>query len=182
MAEIEVLINEAEIAGLVNNLAQEIVDDHKDQSNLYFVTVLIGARTFSDDLQKRILDIQNFKIGDYEIKLSSYGNSTESCGKVTVVKDIKENVEGLDLVVVEDLIDTGITLDFLKNYLLNKKGARSVKICSLLSRPSRRKSDIDLPIDYLGREIPDLFVFGYGLDRGEGDEDRKLPNIVFQKE
>ncbi len=178
----EVLIDQEEIADLVNNLAKQIVEGHKDQSNLYLVTVLKGARTFSDDLQKSILGIRGFKIDDYEIKLSSYGNSTESSRDVKVVKDIEENVEGLDLIIVEDLIDTGITLDFLKNYLLNKKGASSVKICSLLNKPSRRDEKVDVQIDYLGRDIPDEFVFGYGLDRGQGDEDRKLPNIVYQKE
>ncbi len=177
MAEIEVLINEAEIANLVNNLAQEIVEDHKDQSNLYFVTVLIGARTFSDDLQKRILDIQNFEINDYEIRLSSYGKSTESSGKIKVVKDIKGDVQGQEVIIVDDIIDTGRTLDFLRSYLLNKKGARSVKICSLLSKPSRR--EVDVKIDYLGREIEDLFIFGYGIDKG--DKHRELPHIAFQK-
>lgn len=177
MSQIEVLINEAEIADLVNNLAQQIVDDHKDQSNLYFVTVLKGARTFSDDLQKRILDIQNFEINDYEIRLSSYGKGTESSGKIKVVKDIEGDVQGQEVIIVEDIIDTGRTLNFLRNYLLNEKGARSVKICSLLSKPSRRK--VDVQIDYIGREIDDLFIFGYGIDKGE--QYRDLPHIAFQK-
>ncbi|TKJ17231.1 hypoxanthine phosphoribosyltransferase [Candidatus Woesearchaeota archaeon B3_Woes] len=177
MGQFEVLISQEEIADLVNGLAQEIVKNHQEQFPLYLVTVLNGARTFSDDLQKRILGIQSFEIVDYEIKLSSYGNSTESSRDVEIVKYIEENVEGLDLIIVEDIVDTGLTLDFLKNYLLNEKGAHSVRICSLLSKPSRRETDVQ--IDYLGREIPDKFIFGYGIDKGE--QYRGLPDIVLQE-
>jgi len=118
--------------------------------------------------------MQKFEIDNHYVKLSSYGHSKDSSGKITVKKEV-DDVQGKDLIIVEDIVDRGLTLKFLEDYLLNKKHASSLKVCSLLSKPSRRV--VDVKIDYLGKEIPDLFIFGYGLD--DAGKCRELPNIRY---
>jgi len=108
--------------------------------------------------------------------ISSYGASTESSGVVRIMKDLEEDVEGKNLLIVEDIIDSGLTLSYMYNILKSRKPA-SIKICTLLDKPSRRK--VDIKVDYLGFEIPDYFVVGYGLDYGE--KYRNLPYICVLK-
>lgn len=109
--------------------------------------------------------------------VSSYGASTESSGVVRILKDLDENIEGKNILIVEDIIDSGLTLSYLYNMLKSRKPA-SIKICTLLDKPSRRK--VKIKVDYLGFEIPDYFVVGYGLDYNE--KYRNLPFIGILKE
>lgn len=171
MQNIPVFIKKEKINKLVKKLAEEIVKNNKDKQELNLITVLIGAKTFAQDLIKEILSIKEFRINNYEVRLSSYKDS-KSTGKINIVKDV-EYVENKELIIIEDIVDTGLTLSFFKKYLLEEKKADSVKICSLLSKPSRRKADID--IDYLGAEVPDKFIVGYGLDYNQ--KYRELPYI-----
>tara|TARA_Y100000310_G_scaffold228743_1_gene231038 strand:- start:5478 stop:6020 length:543 start_codon:yes stop_codon:yes gene_type:complete len=129
-------------------------------SGLNFVTVLDGARPFARDLITE-LGCKGLCVSDSFVKLNSYCG-TKSNGKICIEQDLTESLEGKDVLVVEDIVDSGRTYDFLRNYLLNEKGVRNVKLASLLSKPSRRV--VDVKIDYLGIEIPDEFVVGYGMD------------------
>lgn len=165
--EYKVLIPREEIALMVGELASRILEYHKKEKILYFVTVLDGARRFSSDIIQNIFDQgtpPRITTLDNEIKLSSYGTGTETKGEIEVVKDISVKLEGRDIIVLEDLADTGLTLQFLIDHLSNKHHVNSVELCCLLSKPSRRR--VEVPIKYIGREIPDEFIFGYGIDKG----------------
>ena len=157
MNNIKPLISNSKINSKIKQLAKKIAKNNE----LNFLTVLIGAKTFSKQLQKEIKKLKKIKITNSEIKLKSYYR-TKSTGKIKLVKNIKQNLKNKDIIIIEDIVDTGLTLHFLKSYLKNKKKVRSIKICSLLSKPSRRKKNIN--IDYLGFKIPDKFIVGYGLD------------------
>ena len=109
--------------------------------------------------------------------VSSYGRSATSTGEVRIIKDLDCSVENKDILIVEDIIDTGYTLAYLTDNI-RKRGAKSVKVCTLLDKPERRK--VDVPVDYLGFEIPDEFVVGYGLDYAEIG--RNLPYVAALKE
>ena len=165
MKKIEVLIEHEKIIGKVKELAKKIVDEYKDREELYFVTVLIGAKTFADDLIKEILKLKEFRINNNFVRLSSYGSGTESSGQVKVVKDIENNFKDKDLIIIEDIVDTGLTLNFLKNHLLKERKAHSVEVAALLDKPLRRK--VDVKIDYLGFTVPGKFIVGYGIDFNE---------------
>ena len=110
------------------------------------------------------------------ICVSSYGSGTESSGRVNIVKDVSQPVDGMDVLIVEDIIDSGNTLNFILKYF-EAKGVNSVKICTLLSKPDRRV--VEIPVDYIGAEIPDEFVIGYGLDYAENY--RSLPYVGILK-
>lgn len=166
-----VLISEAELKTIVKNIAAKINQDYKDK-NLLLVGLLKGSVLFMADLMKE-LEV-DCKI-DF-ICVSSYGSSTESSGRVNIIKDVSQSVEGMDILIVEDIIDSGNTLAFILKYF-EAKGANSVKICTLLSKPSRRV--VHIPVDYIGEEIPDEFVIGYGLDYAENY--RNLPYVGILK-
>ncbi|MDO5123660.1 MAG: hypoxanthine phosphoribosyltransferase [Eubacteriales bacterium] len=166
-----ILVDEQKIKSLVKELAQKISEDYKDK-NLLLVGLLKGSVVFMSDLMKEIS--VDCKI-DF-ICASSYGTGTVSTGRVNIVKDLSQPIDGVDVLIIEDIIDSGNTLTFMKKYL-SAKGAASVKICTLLSKPSRR--EVDIPIDYLGIEIPDEFVIGYGLDYAE--KYRNLPYVGVLK-
>jgi len=178
MVDIEVLIDKEEIALKVREMAAVIACEHKDEKELYFVTVLEGARTFADDLIREIMGSGGFKVKNYFVKVGSYGDGSESSGKIEVKKGLVEDVCGKELIVVEDIVDTGLTLSFFREYLLKEKKAGSVKICSFLDKPSRRKADVN--VDYVGYVVPDKFVVGYGLDYG--GRYRELPYVGVIKE
>lgn len=168
----QVLITEEQIKEKIKELGEKISNDYRNCDNLLLVGVLKGAVVFMADLIRNIdipLDIDFMAV-------SSYGSSTESSGVVRILKDLDDPIEGKDLLVVEDIIDSGLTLSYMCDILKSRK-PKSLKICALLDKPSRRK--IDLKVDYLGFEIPDYFVVGYGLDYAE--KYRNLPDICVLK-
>ncbi len=166
-----ILISEEELNSIVEDIAKRINEDYKGK-NLLLVGLLKGSIAFMADLMKK-LEV-DCKI-DF-ICVSSYGSSTESSGRVNIIKDVSQSVEGMDILIIEDIIDSGNTLAFILKYF-EAKGANSVKICTLLSKPSRRV--VQIPVDYIGREIPDEFVIGYGLDYAE--KYRNLPYVGILK-
>ncbi|MBW3000081.1 hypoxanthine phosphoribosyltransferase [Candidatus Woesearchaeota archaeon] len=172
--KIKEFISKEKINEKVKEIAKSVVDN--SGSELAVVTVLIGAKTFANDLIKEINNLSDMTITHNFVKVSSY-SGTESTGKIKMEKDV-DNLEGKDVLIVEDVVDTGLTLKFLKDYLMGVKGASSVRICSLLNKPSRRKLHLD--IDFVGFEVPDKFIVGYGLDYNQ--QFRELPFIGILKE
>ncbi len=161
------MISEEEIAKRLDEIAGEINNDYKGES-VILIGVLKGSFMFLSDLAKRIkLDAEV-----YFIEASSYGSGTQTTGVVKISKDVDRDLKGENIIIVEDIIDTGITMDKVTQ-LLRARGAKSVKLCACLSKPSRRR--VDIKIDYLGFEVPDEFVIGYGLDADE--KYRNLPYI-----
>ena len=159
----ETLISEEVIQRRVAELGAQITADYPNASEpLLIVGVLKGASLFLADLVRHIDRDVEFDF----VALSSYGTATETSGEVRVLKDLDAAVNGKHVIIVEDIIDTGLTLRFsyLIESLLNRKAA-SVKVCVLLDKPSRRR--VDVPVDYRGFEIEDKFVVGYGMDYGE---------------
>lgn len=155
---IKVLISEEEIRNRVAELGREIAGDYAGKS-LLLVGILKGSTVFLADLL-RAIDL----IVDYDfVAISSYGNATTSSGAICMLKDVTTDVEGRDILIVEDIVDTGWTLrmSYLAENLTAKKAA-SVKVCALLDKPDRRK--VDVRVDYCGFRIQDEFVVGYGLD------------------
>ena len=168
----EVLLSEEELQKRIKELGNEITKEYKDK-DLVVIGILKGAVIFMSELVKNI----GLPITIDFMAVSSYGKSSISTGEVRIIKDLDFSVEGKDLLIVEDIIDTGLTLNYLTE-LLKKRGANSVKICTLLDKPDRRTVGVN--IDYLGFEIPDEFVVGYGLDYAE--QYRNLPYVGALKE
>jgi hypoxanthine phosphoribosyltransferase len=169
--KIEVLIKKEKINKRVKELASQITEDYKGRKPV-LVSILKGGGFFIADLAREIkLDVSI----DY-IETSSYGKDTESTGNVKILKDLSQPVEGKDVIIVEDIIDTGYTLEAVEK-LMEVRGAKSVKICVLLDKPSKRK--ISVKVNYVGFEIPDLFVVGYGIDYAE--RFRNLPYLAVIK-
>ncbi|MBQ9148506.1 MAG: hypoxanthine phosphoribosyltransferase [Oscillospiraceae bacterium] len=165
----KILVTEEEIKGIVSRLGQEINRDYADK-NLVIVCVLKGSVMFAVDLAKEINVVCEMEF----VRTYSYGNGTESTGKVQMLIDFdRPDFAECDFLVIEDIVDSGNTLKFLVEHLY-AKGAKSVKTCTLLDKPSRRK--VDFNPDYIGTEIPDEFVFGYGLDLFE--KYRDLPYVA----
>lgn len=168
----EVLVSEEDINAKVKELGNIITEEYKDK-DLIVVGILKGAVVFMSDLCREIkLPI----LMDF-MAVSSYGKSSVSTGEVRIVKDLDYSVENKDILIVEDIIDTGYTLSYLTDNL-RKRGANSVKIITLLDKPDRRKANVH--VDYLGFEIPDEFVVGYGLDFAE--QYRNLPYVAALRE
>lgn len=168
----EVLLSEEEIRDRVKELGKEITEDYKGK-NLLVIGILKGAAVFMSEL---IRDIElPIKI-DF-MAVSSYGDFSMSTGEVKIIKDLDFSAENKHILIVEDIIDTGYTLNYLSDNL-KKRGALSVRVCTLLDKPDRRV--IGVPLDYLGFEIPDEFVVGYGLDYAE--RYRNLPYVGALKE
>ena len=164
--ELEVLFTQQQIAGRVRELAAEIERDHRGKE-LVLVGVLKGAFVFVSDLSRQI----DLPLSVDFIGLSSYGEETESSGVVKITSDLTRPIEGKHVLIVEDIVDTGLTMRYLLDNFSTRRPA-SVKICALLHKPSRLRTRI--PIEYLGFTLPDLFVVGYGLDSGE-----KFRNVPF---
>ena len=166
--ETKELISKEKIEKRIEELAEEISRDYEGKS-IEFIIVLKGAAIFAVELAMKVKTNVRFEF----IEISSY-SGTESTGKIKVNKDITGSLEGKDVLIVEDIIDTGRTMSYLKEYLLNKK-PKSLKICTLINKPSRRI--IDVPIDYNGFDIEDKFIIGHGFDI---DEDfRNMPFIGY---
>ena len=167
---ISVYINETEIEERVKQLGQQISKDYAGKE-LLLVCVLKGAAVFCADLVRAIRHVD---VSIEFVELASYHDGTESAGRVKMVKSVYGNLRDKDILIVEDIVDTGITINFLRSALdLFEPG--SIKICSLLDKPSRRKPGYETDIDYLGFTIPGLFVVGYGLDKAQ--KHRGLPFI-----
>ena len=156
----EVLLSEAQIAAKTAELGRRISEDYAGR-NLTLVSVLKGSLPFMADLMRQIMLPLRIDL----MEVSSYGGTaTESSGLVRILKDLSSSIEGEDVLIVEDIIDTGLTLNYLVRYLRGKNPA-SLQICTLLDKPARRLVEID--VNYRGFTIPDQFVVGYGLDYGE---------------
>ena len=162
-----VLIDQDELAARISALAQEIRQDFPT-GQLHFICVLKGAFLFLGDL----IRATNGHVSIDFMACSSYGAATSSSGEVRLSKDLDASIEGRDVIVVEDIVDTGLTLHYLQE-ILRARGPRSLRTACLLSKPSRRK--IDVKVDYIGFTIEDKFVVGYGLDYAE--QYRNLPFI-----
>ena len=167
----EILMDEETVKKRVRELGAEITRDYAGES-LLLVGVLKGAVVFLSELAQRIELPATFDF----MAVSSYGSSTESSGVVRILKDLDESLEGKHVLIVEDIIDTGLTLDYLYRHLKSRHPA-SLNICTLLDKPSRRL--VEVPVKYVGFQIPDYFVVGYGLDYDE--KYRNLPYIAVLK-
>lgn len=163
-----VLISEEQIQARIRALGQQIAADYADYEDLLLVGVLKGCAMFMVDLARMI---ERPLAIDF-IAVASYGASTESSGVVRMLKDLDTDITGRHILIVEDIIDSGLTLAYLRSQLLRRNPA-SLRICTLLNKPERRTADV--PVDYLGFDIPNEFVVGYGLDYAE--RYRNLPYI-----
>jgi len=168
----EVLFTRDDIAKRVAELGAEITRDYEGK-DLIVVGILKGAGVFMSDLIREI----NSPIRIDFMSVSSYGNSTVSSGIVRITSDLHQDIQGCSVLIVEDIIDTGNTLHYLREYLKNR-GAEDVKICALLDKPSRRQ--VEVPVEYVGFEVEDRFIIGYGIDYAE--KYRNLPFIGTLKQ
>lgn len=167
----EILLSEEQIQQRVRELAQQVSEDYQGK-DLLLVCVLKGGVVFLTDLMRH-LSIPHAV--DF-MAISSYGASTESSGVVRILMDLNTSIEGKNVLIVEDIVDTGHTLDYILRNLSTRLPA-SLKVCALLNKPSRRL--LEVPLDYVGFDIPNKFVIGYGLDFGE--KYRNLPFVGVLK-
>ncbi|MBO4900624.1 MAG: hypoxanthine phosphoribosyltransferase [Lachnospiraceae bacterium] len=168
MAErVEIMLTEEEVDSRIREIGEQISKDYAGKM-VHLVCVLKGGSFFMTELAKRITVPVSLDF----MSVSSYGGSTKSSGVVRIVKDLDEPLEDKDVLVVEDIVDSGRTLSYLLE-LLKDRGPASVKLCTLLDKPERRV--VDVHVDYTGFEIPDEFVVGYGLDYDQ--RYRNLPYI-----
>lgn len=167
----EVLFSEADLNKRISELGEQITVDYEGKP-LTVVGILKGSNIFTSDLVRKI----NLPIKMDFMAVSSYGNATESTGVVKILKDLDRDIEGEHILIVEDIVDSGLTLKYLKEILFTRNPA-SVKICTLLDKPARRKEDIRA--DYIGYEVPDEFIVGYGIDYAE--RYRNLPFVGILK-
>lgn len=171
-ADIErVFFTEEQLAQRVKEMGRQIADDYRGQ-NPVFIGILKGSFVFMADLM-RAIDIHCTI--DF-MAVSSYGNGTKTTGAVKITKDLSHDIEGRPVIVVEDILDSGLTLNYLRTYLEVRKPA-SIKICTLMDKPARRRAPIHA--DYVGFDCPDAFIVGYGLDYAE--QYRNLPYIGVLK-
>ena len=168
----EVLFSEQDIQAIVNRIGKQISEDYKDK-NLFMVSVLKGSLMFMADLM-RAIDVP-CEI-DF-MAVSSYGSGTSTSGAVRILKDLDFSLEGKDILVVEDILDSGVTLSYLMKHLAARNPS-SIRLCTMLDKPERRKMPIKA--DYVGTTVPDEFIVGYGLDYDE--KYRNLPYIGVLKQ
>lgn len=170
-----VLVSEEEIKKIVKRLAAEIDRDYKsDEKNPVLVGVLKGSVTFMTDIMRAVSIPAQIDF----MRVSSYGNSAVTSGNVNIILDLnRENLPNEDIILIEDIVDSGRTLKYLISYLLNK-GARSVRTVTLLDKPERR--EVDFTPEYIGKQIENAFVIGYGLDYAE--KYRTLPYVGVIRE
>lgn len=167
----KVLVDRDTIAKRVKELGAEITREYEGKT-VIIVGVLKGGFIFMADLVREI----HQKVELDFISVSSYGNATESSGIVRIIKDIEKDISNKHVLLVEDLIDSGLTLSHLKQ-LLSTRNPASIKICTMFDKPSRRK--VDMKVDFIGLEVPDLFIVGYGLDYS--GLYRNLPDVCVLK-
>ncbi len=168
---LKIMISEEEIQKKVKEIGQRITEDYKGR-DLLVVGILKGCMLFLSDLVK---EIKLPLTMDFMV-VSSYGSATKSSGVVRIIKDLEREIQDKDVLIIEDIVDTGLTLSYLMENL-KTRNPRSVKVCSLLDKPDRRKAAVD--IEYVGFTIPDEFVVGYGLDYSEVY--RNLPFVCVLK-
>ncbi len=166
-----ILLTEQQLDETISRIAAQIEKDYADKKPL-FLGILKGSFIFMADLVRKV----NLPCELDFMAVSSYGNKSVTTGAVTITKDLTADIEGKDVIIVEDILDSGLTLSYLMKYLGNRK-PNSMRICTLLDKPARRKADVYA--DYSGIEIPDAFVVGYGLDFAE--KYRNLPYIGILK-
>ncbi|MDI9412698.1 MAG: hypoxanthine phosphoribosyltransferase [Bacillota bacterium] len=151
-----ILISEEQLQARIRELGEEISRDYADKT-IALVCILKGGLMFLCDLAKHITPLVTYDF----MSVSSYGDATQSSGVVQITKDLEESIEGKHVIIVEDIIDTGLTLNYLlKN--LHSRNPASLKICTLLNKPANRK--VEIPVDYIGFKVPNKFLVGYGLD------------------
>ncbi|HKL80398.1 MAG TPA: hypoxanthine phosphoribosyltransferase [Mobilitalea sp.] len=155
-SNLRVLISEERVNHRIMELAEQISKDYEGKS-IHLICILKGSVFFSCDLAKRLTIPVTLDF----MSVSSYGNETVSSGRVRIVKDLDESIQDRDVIIIEDIIDSGRTLAYLMD-LLGTRTPRSLNICTLLDKPDRRETEVD--VKYVGFEIPDEFVVGYGLD------------------
>ncbi|MEG1458313.1 MAG: hypoxanthine phosphoribosyltransferase [Acetivibrio sp.] len=165
--KIRVMISEEEVDKRIAELGAQISKDYEGKT-VHLICILKGSVFFTCELAKHITPTVTMDF----MSVSSYGNAQESTGRVKIVKDLDEHIEDKDVLVIEDIIDSGRTLEYLLD-MLNARKPKSIKLCTLLDKPDRRVTDVK--VDYTGFEIPDEFVVGYGLDFAQ--ELRNLPYI-----
>ncbi len=170
--KLTVLISRQEIADAVQRLAGEIRRDYEGRTPL-LIGVLKGAFIFTADLMRSL----NMPATVDFVRVTSYDSDTTTTGRPRILQGVRSTVKDRHILIVEDIVDTGLTTRHLEGYL-RRKGAASIKLCALLSKPSRRQ--VEATIDYLGFEIPDRFVVGYGLDYAE--QYRYLPDVCVLEE
>ncbi|MDD6011158.1 MAG: hypoxanthine phosphoribosyltransferase [Lachnospiraceae bacterium] len=168
MAEhINVMLSEEEINARIAELGEQISRDYEGKE-IFLICILKGASFFACELAKRITVPVNIDF----MKVSSYGGGTVSSGQVSIKMDVSESIAGKEVLIVEDIIDSGNTLNLLPKILM-ERGPKSIRLCALLDKPDRR--EVDVKMDYVGFRIPDKFVVGYGLDYDQ--RYRNLPYI-----
>ena len=165
----KILISEEQIQKRIKELGAQITKDYEDKK-LLLVGILNGCVYFMTDLSREIDKLLQI---DFMV-VSSYGSSTSTSGVVKIIKDLNRSIEGFDVLIIEDIVDTGLTLSYIKEVLEARK-PNSVKICTLVNKIGRRKVDID--VDYVGFEIPDEFIIGYGMDYAE--KYRNLKDVLI---
>ena len=168
---LHVLLSEQELKDKVTELGRRISEDYAGK-RLLVVSVLKGSVVFMADLMRAVTIPAEIDF----MSVSSYGSGAKTSGVVKIIKDLDINLEGFDLLIVEDILDSGLTLSYIKK-ILTQRSPRSIRICTLLDKPERRQADIQA--DYAGFEVPDEFVVGYGLDYAE--KYRNLPYIGVLK-
>ncbi len=168
--QIEILISESEIKARINHLAKEISDTFKASDQLVVIGLLRGSFIFIADLVRRL----NLPVEVDFITVSSYGNEMESSRQVRIIKDLETSIKNRDVLVVEDIIDTGHTLAQVLQIMQTRK-PKTLSVCTLLNKPSRREIEVD--VTWTGFDIPDEFVIGYGIDYAQ--QGRNLPHIGF---
>jgi hypoxanthine phosphoribosyltransferase len=166
------LIDEDRLQARIQEMADQITADYEGEDDLLLICVLKGGYMFLADLSRALKRPHELDF----MGVSSYGSGTESTGAVQIIMDLKQPINGRNVLIVEDIIDSGNTLNYMRANLLARNPA-SLRICSLLNKPSRR--EVDVPVEYIGFDIPDEFVVGYGLDFDELY--RNLPFIAVLK-
>ena len=164
---VHMMLSEEEVNSKIAEMAEKIDNDYKGKS-IHLICILKGSLFFCCELAKRL----TIPVTIDFMSASSYGDSTESSGKLNIKKDLDESIEGLDCLIVEDIIDSGNTLSLTQKMLAERNPA-SLKLCTLLDKPARRETEVD--VDYTGFVIPDEFVVGYGLDYAQ--KYRNLPYV-----
>ncbi len=165
--KIRVLLPEEEVVKRIREIGKQITEDYRGEE-VFLICTLKGASLFACELAKRI----DLPLTLDFIAVASYGSGTQSSGEVRMIKDLDESIEGKNVIVVEDIVDTGRTLSYLLE-MMKKRNPKSLKLCSLLDKPERRVVNVE--VDYKGFEVPDLFVVGYGLDYAQ--KYRNLPYV-----